>query len=136
MPGRVKVGLIGAGFVSDIHAHSIKQFVPEAEVIAVASATPGRAEAFAHERGIARGFADYRQLLALDEVELVLVAVPNDLHGEITIAAAKAGKHLDCDKPLCPTLEEADRMIAACRDGGVQLFYVQELLFAPKYVRA
>jgi myo-inositol 2-dehydrogenase/D-chiro-inositol 1-dehydrogenase len=136
MPGTVKVGLIGAGFVGDIHAHSIKQFVPEAEVVAVASATPGKADAFARERGIPRGFADYRELLRVDEVEMVLVAVPNDLHAEITIAAAKAGKHVICEKPLCPTLAEADRMIAACRQANVHLFYAEELLFAPKYVRA
>jgi myo-inositol 2-dehydrogenase/D-chiro-inositol 1-dehydrogenase len=136
MPGKVKVGLIGAGFVGDIHAHSIRQFVPEAEVVAVASATPGRAETFARERGIARGLADYRELLAMDEVELVLVATPNDRHAEITIAAAQAGKHVVCEKPLCRNLAEADRMIAACREANVQLLYAEELLFAPKYVRA
>jgi predicted dehydrogenase len=136
MAAPVKIGLIGVGFVGDIHAHSIRQFVPEAEVVAVASATPGKAESFARERGIARAFSDYRQLLALDEVELVLIAVPNDLHAQIAIDAAAAGKHVVCEKPLCRTLEQADRMIAACRDAGVQLFYAEELLFAPKYVRA
>jgi predicted dehydrogenase len=136
MAGAVKVGLIGAGFVGDIHAYSIKRFVPEAEVVAVASATPGKAERFARERGIARAFSDYRQLLALDEVELVLVAVPNDLHARIAIDAAAAGKHVVCEKPLCRTLGEADQMIGACRENGVQLLYAEELLFAPKYVRA
>jgi predicted dehydrogenase len=136
MAGAVKVGLIGVGFVGDIHAYSIEHFVPEAEVIAVASATPGRAERFARERGIARAFSDYRQLLAIDEVELVLVAVPNDLHARIAIDAAAAGKHVICEKPLCRTLAEADQMLAACREHGVQLFYAEELLFAPKYARA
>ena len=136
MPGKVKVGLIGAGFVADIHAYSIAHFVPEAEVVAVASATPGKAEAFARERGIARGFADYRQLLQMDEVEMVLVATPNDLHAEIAVTAAAAGKHVICEKPLCRNLDEADRMIAACKQANVHLLYAEELLFAPKYVRA
>jgi predicted dehydrogenase len=136
MTSAVKVGLIGVGFVGDIHASSIQQFVPEAEVIAVASATPAKAERFAHERGIPRAFADYRKLLAMDEVELVLIAVPNDLHARIAIDAAAAGKHVVCEKPLCRTLDEANRMIAACREAGVLLLYAEELLFAPKYVRA
>jgi predicted dehydrogenase len=136
MAGAVKVGLVGVGFIGDIHAYSIKQFVPQAEVVTVASATPGRAERFARERAIPRAFADYRQLLAMDEVELVLIAVPNDLHARIAIDAARAGKHVICEKPLCRTLGEADQMMAACREAGVQLFYAEELLFAPKYVRA
>ena len=52
------------------------------------------------------------------------------------LAAAPAGKHVICEKPLCPTLEEADEMIAAGRDAGVMLMYAEELCFAPKYVRA
>src|SRR5690348_14026268 len=107
MASAVKVGLIGAGFVGDIHASSIKQFVPEAEVVAVASATPGKAERFAREHGIPRAFADYRELLALDDVELVLVAIPNDLHARVAIDAAAAGKHVVCEKPLCRTMDEA-----------------------------
>lgn len=67
---------------------------------------------------------------------MVTMGVPNFLHCEITIAAARAGKHVVCEKPLCRTPEEADRMIEACRSGGVLLLYAEELLFAPKYVRA
>ena len=54
----------------------------------------------------------------------------------MAIAAARAGKHVVCEKPLCRTLAEADRMIAACKEAGVHLLYAEELLFAPKYVRA
>ncbi len=52
MSRTVKVGLIGSGFIADIHAHAISQFVPEAEVVAVTSPTPGKASSFAKERGI------------------------------------------------------------------------------------
>ena len=54
----------------------------------------------------------------------------------MTVDAAKAGKHVICEKPLCRTLEEADQMIDACRKQGVLLLYAEELFFAPKYVRA
>ena len=136
MRERVRVGIIGSGFVADIHAHAFGKFVPDAEVVAVASPTPGKAARFARERGILHDFEDYHDLLALDQIDLITIAVPNDLHCQITIDAAHAGKHVVCEKPLCRTLEEADRMIAACRERGVLLLYAEELCFAPKYVRA
>ena len=132
---RVGVGIIGSGFVADIHAHAIKQ-VPEIDLVAVASPTPGKAKAFAADRGIPHAYEDYRELIARPDVQMVTLALPNDRHAEAAIAAAKAKKHVICEKPLCRTLEEADRMIAACRDAGVLLLYAEELLFAPKYVRA
>ena len=67
---------------------------------------------------------------------MVSLALPNDLHCQVTLDAAAAGKHIVCEKPLCRTLEEADRMIEACHQQGVLLLYAEELLFAPKYVRA
>ena len=132
---RVGVGIIGSGFVADIHAHAIEH-VPEIDLVAVASPTPGKAKAFAADRGIPHAYEDYRELIARPDVQMVTLALPNDRHAEAAIAAAKAKKHVICEKPLCRTLEEADRMIAACRDAGVLLLYAEELLFAPKYVRA
>jgi predicted dehydrogenase len=132
----VKVGLIGSGFVADIHAHALQTFVPGAEIVAVASPTPGKAARFARERGIPNAFEDYRDLLAMKEIEMVSLCVPNDLHCRVTVDAAAAGKHIVCEKPISRTLDEADRMIDACRKQGVLLLYAEELLFAPKYVRA
>jgi predicted dehydrogenase len=132
---KVKVGLIGSGFVADLHAAAFKM-VPDAEVVAVASPTPGKAKRFAEERQIPHAFEDYRDLLALKEIDLVTLGLPNHLHAVATLAAAKAGKHVVCEKPLCRTLEEADQMIEACRQAGVLLMYAEELCFAPKYVRA
>lgn len=132
---KVKVGLIGTGFVAGIHAHAFKM-IPEAEVVAVASPTPGKAKAFAAKHGIPRAFEHYRDVLAIDEVEMVNLCLPNDLHAEVCIAAAQAGKHVVCEKPLCRTLDQADAMIAACKKARVLLLYAEELCFAPKYVRA
>jgi len=132
----VHVGLIGSGFVADIHADAFRKYVPNAEVVAVASPTPGKAAHFAHERGIPHAFESYQDLLTMPEIDLVTLAAPNDLHCRITVDAARAGKHVVCEKPLCRTLAEADEMIEACRRQGVLLMYAEELLFAPKYVRA
>jgi predicted dehydrogenase len=91
---------------------------------------------FAKRHDVPRALTNYREMLKLDELDVVSIALPNDLHAEVTIAAAEAGKHVICEKPLATTLEEADAMIAACVGAGVQLMYAEELCFAPKYVRA
>jgi predicted dehydrogenase len=64
------------------------------------------------------------------------LALPNHLHAQACLDAARAGKHVLWEKPLCRTLDEADQMIDACRQAGVLLMYAEELCFAPKYVRA
>lgn len=132
---RVKVGIIGSQFIAEIHAESFAR-VPNAEVVAVASPTKTNVEAFAARHGIPRALTDYHDLLNIDEIDVVSLALPNDLHAQAAVDAARAGKHVICEKPLCLTLEEADRMIAACAEAGVQLMYAEELCFAPKYVRA
>ena len=132
----VKIGIIGARFQADCIAASVAALSGEAEVVAVAAPSPGSAANFARRHGVPRAFTDYREMLKEPDIEMVVITAPNHLHAEMTIAAARAGKHVVCEKPLCVTLEEADEMIAVCREMGVLLFYAEELLFAPKYVKA
>jgi myo-inositol 2-dehydrogenase/D-chiro-inositol 1-dehydrogenase len=134
--GRVKVGIIGSGFEADIHAESFRLMPDEAEVVAVSSPTPGHAERFARKHGIPRWFSDYHEMLAEPDIEMVTIAAPNHLHATMTVDAARAGKHVVCEKPLCMTLEEADLMIDFCHIQGVLLMYAEELFFTPKYVKA
>jgi predicted dehydrogenase len=133
---RVGVGIVGSRFQADCIAASVRMMPDEAEVVAVASPTPGNAEAFARRHGIAAHYTDYRDMLRDPRVELISITAPNRLHAPITIDAAAAGKHVVCEKPLCVTLEEADAMIDACARAGVLLLYAEELFFAPKYVKA
>ncbi|MFO0914132.1 MAG: Gfo/Idh/MocA family oxidoreductase [Pirellulales bacterium] len=134
MTDRVGVGIIGSQFISAIHAESLRH-CPAARLEAVASPTPGNAARFATQHQIPRHFTDYRELLQLDEIQMVVLGVPNDLHCQIAVDAARAGKHIVVEKPLCLNLAEADQMIAAARQAGVKLMYAEELCFAPKYVR-
>lgn len=131
----IGVGLIGSQFIARSHAEALRRFVSGAELRAVASPTPGHAEALAREFAIPHAFSDARALLERRDVDLVLIGVPNDLHAEMAIAAAQAGKHVAMEKPLCLTLAEADAMIAACAAAKTHLFYAEELVFAPKYAR-
>ena len=118
---KVKIGLVGSRFQADCIAASVRAMPEEAEVVAVASPTPGNAEAFAKRHGIARAYSDYREMLRDPAIEMISITAPNRLHARMTIDAARAGKHVVCEKPLCMTLEEADAMIDACAKAGVLL---------------
>ncbi len=130
----VNVGLIGSQFISNIHAEAL-QACTAANILAVVSPTPGNAERFASRHGIAHHLTDYHRLLQMPEIDMIVVGAPNDVHCQITVEAAAAGKHVVLEKPMCLNLADADRMIDACRQAGVKLMYAEELCFAPKYVR-
>ncbi|MCL5256584.1 MAG: Gfo/Idh/MocA family oxidoreductase [Chloroflexi bacterium] len=129
------VGIIGSQFVSDLHAEAFRH-VHNAEVLAVASPNAEHAQGLAQRHGIPNVFTDYHDILGMPEIDIVVIGIPNYLHKQVCVDAARAGKHVICEKPLAMTLEECDEMIAECRTNGVKLMYAEELCFAPKYVRA
>ena len=131
----IRVGIIGAGNIANIHAEAFR-FVPDAEVVAVASLDGEQGQALARQYRVPNVFADYRELLRLSNLDAVTIACPNDLHARVTIDAAAAGKHVICEKPMALNLEECDAMIEACLKAGVLLLYAEQHLFAPKYVHA
>jgi predicted dehydrogenase len=130
----VRVGLVGSGFVSAIHFEAFRS-ARGAQVVGVASPSPGNAARFAAERQIPFHATDYRALFDRNDIDLVVLGLPNDLHRDATVLAARAGKHVVVEKPMAPSLAECDVMIAACEEAGVVLGYAEELCFAPKYVR-
>lgn len=127
-----RIGLVGSQFIGNLYLHALKQ-VPEAAVVAVAS--PNTAAEFATRWGIAAHYKDYRRMIEDCELDAVAIATPNDLHYHVCIAAAEAGLHVLCEKPLAMNLGEADTMIAACARAGVVLMYAENLLFVPMYNR-
>jgi len=132
---KTKVTLLGAGFIADIHLESYRRFVPEAEVVAVYTRKPEKAEAFAKKHGIGLAYCDLEQAITESDCDVVDICLPNFLHHQAVLLAAKAGKHIIIEKPLALTLEQADDMLAACRLAEVKLMYAEELCFAPKYER-
>jgi len=104
------------------------------EVVAIASRDHERATAVAGELGIPRAHASYEALLADPEVDAVYIPLPNHLHAEWAIAAARAGKHVLCEKPLALTVADAQRMVAACRAEGVHLMEAFMYRLHPSWV--
>ena len=133
---RTKVAILGAGFVANVHVESYMRFIPEAEVVAVYSNIEEEAKAFAVAHGIPQWYNDLDKLLAESGAEVIDIGLPNYLHHDACIKAAMANKHVIIEKPLALTLEEADEMIATCKEKGVLLMYAEQLCFTPKYERA
>ena len=90
---------------------------------------------FARDVGARRWHDDWRALVADSDVTAVYVATPVHLHAEQTIAAAEAGKHVLCEKPMAMTTGECDRMLAACRASGVTLGIAYYRRFFPAVIR-
>lgn len=134
MRGDIGIGLIGSGFIADIHAESFKN-IRDARLVAVASPTRAHAQALADKHHVPHVYTDYRAMLEHDDIHGVVLCLPNYLHCQVTLDAAAAGKHVLCEKPMCMNRREADDMIAACERAGVVFMYAEELCFAPKYVR-
>ncbi len=91
------------------------------EPYAIAGRDPEKAEQFRTEFGFAKAYRGYEELLADPAVEAVYVPLPNTLHCEWVIRAARAGKHILCEKPLAPDAKQAEEMFAAARENGVWL---------------
>jgi myo-inositol 2-dehydrogenase / D-chiro-inositol 1-dehydrogenase len=134
MSSKVHVGLIGSQFISTIHADSLAR-CPDARLLAVASPTPGNAARLASRFGIPHHFTEYRRMLEMPEIDMIVLGVPNDLHCRVTLDCLAAGKHVVVEKPLSLNLAEADAMLVAAKSAKRKLMYAEELCFAPKYVR-
>jgi predicted dehydrogenase len=114
-------GLIGCGDIARKRIVPALRDLSNSNLVAVSRARADLAEAFAAEFGVPRWYAKWQDLLGDREVDAVYIATPVHLHVEQACAAAEAGKHVLCEKPMALTVSECDRMIAACRGSGVKL---------------
>lgn len=129
--GMFKVGLVGAGFMGRMHA-TVYGVVDGARLETVYDVHADRAEAMAASSGCGTS-PSFEELLASD-IDIVDICLPTYLHSQYTVAAAQAGKHVFCEKPMALALDQADEMIGACRDAGVELMIGHCIRFWPEYV--
>ncbi len=115
----MKVGVIGAGGVARFHFEGYR--AAGAEVVAVADVHEATLAAAQAQWNVPRGYADYQALINDPEVEAVSICLPNAFHHPATVAAARAGKHVLCEKPISLSLDLAQDMIDECRKAGVVL---------------
>jgi predicted dehydrogenase len=115
-----KVGLIGAGLQGGRRAPVLRQF-KDTELVMVASLHLDHAQKLAGSAGCKEATDRWQDIIARDDINVVLVCTPPDLHAPMSIAAMRAGKHVLCEKPLARTVEEAEEMLRAARASGVRL---------------
>ena len=122
----LNVGLIGGGFMGKAHSLAYAAMpmffwpapaMPVRKVLAEANAD--LAATAAKRFGFERSTSDWREIIEDPEIQVVDIATPNNLHAEVAIAAAKAGKHIICEKPLARTSEESKAMYEAVKDAGI-----------------
>jgi predicted dehydrogenase len=130
----LRIGVIGTGFAGSTHARACVG-LPGARLTAIAAATIAEAEPLATELGV-RVAPDAAALCTGDDVDLVVVASPTYLHEQHVVMAARAGKHVFCEKPIARTIDEATAMVRACDDAGVRLAIGHVVRYFPEYRRA
>ncbi|MBK8030730.1 MAG: Gfo/Idh/MocA family oxidoreductase [Chloroflexi bacterium] len=133
----LRVGIIGTGRISDLHAIEYRAN-PRAQIVAVADVVRENAESRGRQWGVADDhiFTDYHDLLALPDVDLVEILLPHHLHYQAALDAAAAKKHISLQKPMALTLAEADQMIAAAKQAGVIFKVFENFIFYPPVQRA
>jgi predicted dehydrogenase len=129
MSANIKVAIIGCGWAGTRHASSL--FKCAAAVRWAVDTNLARAQTLVGVREGTRVTTDYREALADPEVDAVDICLPHNLHAPVTVEAARAGKHVLCEKPLASNLVEADAMIAAADDAGVTLMVAENERFNP-----
>ncbi|MCD6030482.1 MAG: Sugar dehydrogenase [Thermomicrobiales bacterium] len=117
---RVGFGVIGAGLFGENHA-VVYSRLPGVELVAVCDQNEERAKEIAERYGARAYYTDYEKALADPEITAVSIATPDFAHAEIALAAAQAGKHILCEKPLATTVEEAQAIVDAAAKAGVKL---------------
>ena len=121
MAAAVKWGIIGLGDIAERNFAPALALAADAELVAVMSRSIDKARAFAAKHQVAGAYDSLERMLADPALDAVYIATPNGLHAEQAIAAARAGKHVLCDKPMALTVADGERMVAAARENQVKL---------------
>ncbi|MGI8914594.1 MAG: Gfo/Idh/MocA family protein [Chloroflexota bacterium] len=114
-------GIIGAGVIAPSHAKAVQANAPRARLVGVCDVIAEKAEKLKGEYGAEFATASMAELLARPDIDCVSICVPSGEHGDATIAAARAGKNILCEKPLDITREKMDQVLAVVREAGVKL---------------
>ena len=131
MERKIRVGIVGSGQRSGAHASAYRNF-DGTEIVAFCDIALEHAQSRAKEFSAAQIYTDYQSLIDKSGVDVISVCSSNETHAEVTIAAAEAGIHVLCEKPMGQSLAECDDMIAAARKSGVTLACNFQSRFFPR----
>ncbi len=118
---KLRLGIVGAGRIGNVHAQSVTYHIPEAEIAAVTDVNGEAAKKLAARFGIPKYSTDYRDVVDDPTIDAVLVCSPTPTHAEIAIAAMRAGKHVFCEKPVDLTIEKIRETARVAQETGMKL---------------
>lgn len=127
--------MIGAGYFAHFQAEAWQR-MPGASIAAVADALPGKAQAFARQYGIPRGYESVAEMLDAEQPHFVDIVTRPETHRELTIAAAARGLHVICQKPMSPCMDDNIAMCEVCEAAGVRLMVHENWRWQPWYREA
>jgi predicted dehydrogenase len=134
VPDKVGVAVVGVGFVGgQAHAPSFKK-IENSELVALGATTERRVKPLAESFGV-KYYLDYDKLLEDPKVEAVVLAVPTPMHFDLAMKAIKKGKHVLCEMPLAPTINQVKELQKTADEARVILMPVLQFRFAPIYVK-
>lgn len=132
---RLRLALVGCGAIAEWHLAALRAAAPRTDVTAVVDVDPDRAGAMAKETG-AQPFASLDDALHTGTFEAALIMVPHHLHEELAVAALNSGAHVLLEKPMAPTLEACDRILAAARRAATVFWVAENAQHWPEVVLA
>ncbi|NRB47368.1 MAG: Gfo/Idh/MocA family oxidoreductase [Saprospiraceae bacterium] len=137
---KLGIALVGLGNYSTRQLAPALQHTRHCELKGIVTGTPSKAEKWQKDYDLdpssVYNYDTFDQIAKNDEIDIIYVVLPNFLHAEYTIRAAKAGKHVICEKPMAMSVEEGQRMVDACKAAGVQLQVGYRLYFEPFHLDA
>ncbi len=136
MAGRIRICMIGAGRVGKLHCGTLKNYIPNGEVVALVDPVTAILDETGDEFGIDARFASLEQAIDHAEFDAVVITTPTFTHRDLTVLAAERGKHVYCEKPMALTLEECDDMIRVTEKHGVLLQLGFMRRFDPEFMHA
>lgn len=132
---KLKLGVIGTGRIGKVHIATLVQNVPQAEVTAIADTDLDSANEVARKFGISTVFTNYMDVINHPDVEAVVICSPTDTHANYIVDAARAGKHIFCEKPVDLSLEVIKGAINEVNKAGVKLMVGFNRRFDPNFLK-
>ncbi|MCK5827925.1 inositol 2-dehydrogenase [Candidatus Bipolaricaulota bacterium] len=132
----IRVGVIGAGRIGQLHMDNIQQHIPNAEIGAIADVALEHAQTVGNKLGVADVYPDPAPIFADSSIDAVLICSSTDTHASFIEEAARAGKHIFCEKPIALDLEVIDRALDAVKEAGVSLQIGFNRRFDPNFAEA
>ncbi len=130
------VAILGVGDIANVHIEAYRALSDRCQIKALVDLFPDKAEAKRDKYGLdCEVVTDYHQLLNREDIDLVSICLPPSAHCDIAVDFLKAGKHVLCEKPMAPSLEQCDRMLAAAKESGALLGVVAQNRFKPDIMR-